>query len=134
MELSRERSIHMLFQKRVGMILVAILCVFIYSMTAEKTLWAQEQGPINPGATVDVQIKNKFKQGFLSDQGRFIVTSETTVFMENGREISYDLLPVPCEAKITFYPAVNSDQTALKIVITDVSPGAVRYFQAPAPE
>lgn len=124
----------MLFQKRIGMILVAIFCVFIYAMAAEKTLWAEEQGPVNPGATADVQIKNKSKQGFLSNQGRFIVTSETKVFLENGREISYDLLPVPCAAKITFYPAVNSDQTALKIVVTDVSPGAVRYFQPAAPE
>ena len=82
-----------------------------------------------------VLIKGKYIDAILAYKDmRYTVTQLTKIFDSSGNEMTIADLPVPCRAKIYSQPQVYNDQIAVKIIITEIMPGATTDWYVPMPE
>ncbi|MBW2016742.1 MAG: hypothetical protein JRH13_05740 [Deltaproteobacteria bacterium] len=112
--------------------LIVICLVFAASGTALSEDPGEEiQG--DTGNTATVRIDSKTTDNLLTDRGIFRVDEMTVFYDEDGKKMSFSLLPVPCKAEISYESGLG-DPEARSVKLIKALPGAVTYFQPPTPE
>ena len=93
-----------------------------------------EEGKKVFGKSSFVLIQFKYKDAILTSEQRFLITEQTKILDSNGKEMTIRDLPVPCKAKILYQPLTNNDPNVLKIIISQVLPGASTAWPSPVSE
>jgi hypothetical protein len=117
--------------------LITITFLFLISLALtfslhKATAGEKPAGIFEPSSLM--LVESKTRHSIIAAKKRFRITAMTKIFGINGGEITIGELPVPCEAKVQYHPVTYGDPKTLKIVVTDVLPGASTNWSTPMPE
>ena len=109
------------------------LCSFPSLFTAPVVIAMEEgRGKYQPSAFMVIEAKSRHM--IVASKKRFEIMRETRILDRNGREISIQNLPVPCQAQVDYETFSYTDPIAIKIRIKKVFPGATTDWVDALPE
>lgn len=117
--------------RAIGLALVSIWIALMVNGTVRAA--EEGRGEYQPSALMLVEGKAWDK--IVASKKFYRVTRETEVFDSTGKKMTLKALPVPCYAKVRYLPSrLGMLPEALRIVITEVLPGATADWKMPPPE
>lgn len=114
---------------------MAMVSLWILLMVGSAAARAAEEGPGEYQPSALMLVEGKAPDKIVASKKFYRVTRETEVFDSTGAKLTLKALPVPCRAKVRYLPSrLGMMPEALRIVVTEVLPGATTQWKMPPPE